>query len=472
MNICPENFRCDEAPIRIIGTECENAVQGITRDGEMVYPSHWLSMAAVNAIGILREGDFLNNGGKLYWDGWSFEYAGPESMGPKEAAIQDHAGIGLVASVLEASEQPNGGIYRLSGSFKQVITADGEVKTIASSQGYHENFLVPLWILQEKRELTAGLMGSHLSTRLWAMNGTVNQDGFILSQKVSGIGQAVVDEYGEHSKHGSKPMAGFVTDDPTTAGATELWTRFETRFADPGLYLPTTELSLATSSLALRLAEHSHRFDAKRLQAMLLSDPVGAAKKFACDLTLRATTETREGRMVTAMDVQEQLANLALDLSKDVGLPDDEFEAIERWLGMIDVMRGIHPDRGEYTSQACMSINFAARHNYLLKKCDGVELTTASDEVVSRNLQWDRILPRGVGQEYWGRIAERKGENNEPYNPPVPHTRALSRARAITEISTSDPNQHTYVNWSKVTTQNGTLTLEDPYSYDSLHLAA
>lgn len=456
--ITPELFFSEEPPQRIVGVECEYNIQAFDHEGSEVSLYRYIAENAIRAAGLRNIGQFLSNGAKLYVDVDHLEYCTPESLGPYQAAAADMAGIQVMKDIVERSEVEHRGIYRISGS-----TIDEEKKQTYTN-GVHENYMIPASIAYD--HVMTGLLSSHLGSRVWAMNGNVSANTYEFSQKINGIGGNPFEwEVQRQTTSGRKPMALLRTADDDTVGDNR-WMRAEVRFADPQQSYEGRKLSLASTSVVLHIAEQQkllQRAGLGNFDDIIIHNPVPRAKEFMKDLSLKGTAETLSGRKVTALDIGEQLALKALALSELILLPSDELDGAHNWIATIDALRRSNPAKAQYDPYLLQRFDIAAKH-HVLRRTGSFE---AGDAVAkARSLQWDRIIPRGIGMKYFDKISQTDTSAIEQLKTTAPKTRAKIRAEYITKHSDDDVKKS--VSWAYA--GRGTLvkSFSDPYGYKAI----
>lgn len=399
--ITPATFFSETPPERYIGTECEYNLQNYARDGSRIDLKNYITAAILSDAGLYRYGQFISNGARLYIDVGHLEYATPECLGPRQAAAADLAGILVMQKIISASKLPHKGLYRLTGSYlpKQGAPLSSVAMPEGNTSGYHENFLIPRSIGQDP--LIDRMLPSFLASRIWAMSGTLH-NSFVFSQKVWGIGgKPIARQIERRSGHGSKPMAMIPPEnnDEGTIGAKE-WARLEVRYADAGFSPKGRYLSLAATSLLLRMIEHVELVGMSKLATLQVERPKRAAITFASDLTLRKTVPMCDGRQLSALDIQESYAEAAIDLAEAIELPPSEQPAPHMWMEMCQAMRASRPDEGEY-GQLVREIDIAAKHFYLSQRHPQDALSYLNHDAMQRVLVWDRVLPDGGAIKWW-----------------------------------------------------------------------
>ncbi len=442
------DFYSEKPPPRIIGTESECSLQTKINSSKL---SGYISTEAIRKSGHYAVQTFLDNGFRVYVDVGFLEVDTPECLGPSQAAAADYAGILLLKSIVEHSDQEHHGLYRFTG------TQIGQEK---ETNGYHENFLIPSGVVNH--QLMDSVLVSHLTSRIWSFAGNV-QKSFSLSQKIGGIADPPLARQLERQTT-KKPMALLLAAniDGATIGKNPDWARVEVRFADTGFSRTNRFLSLATTSLVLRLIEHASLINKDRLENLSFIKPADTALIFSNDLTFNKTAQTQCGKNISALDYQILLATEAKSLADKIELPGDEIQAIDLWLDVCDRLKRVDLDSKKYAGLLTI-LDFAPRHRFLHKNFPEEIINSNNPDVVRANLIWDRLLPEGGAMRYWSTVGSQfiaeetvLGLLREP-----PQTRAHNRAMLIR----NNRGRIEFVNWSGVSTKTGYNRLNDPYDY-------
>lgn len=460
-NITPSLFMSETPPARTIGSECEYNLQNLDVDGNSIDLSKYIVPKAVEAAGLTRVGYFLSNGGKLYLDVGHIEYDTPECLGPKQAAAADLAGMVVMQHIINGSGQPHRGLYRLAGTYMAgKKDYQGSLVLDGRTSGYHENYLIPR--IMARDGMIDKLIPAHLVSRIWAMGGAIKVGGYEYSQKADGIGGPPITRVVERrTKHGSKPMAMIpsVASDEDTIGSPH-WSRLEVRFGDPTTSPTTRYLGFAATSLVLRMVEQQERIGTERLNKLELADPVLAAYLFSSDLSLNRTVETTQGSRLSLINIQEELATIAIELSNVIELPEDEKEAAHLWLNIVEQLKKSSPHEAKY-GELLKTTDVAAKHFYLMSKHTAEEISTNNNNVLNESLAWDRTLPEGGGMKWWRHFPSPiKQEDVDTLVSEAPPTRAAIRALLINDPAV----EITSMNWAQVEVKGrGKIKLRDPY---------
>lgn len=478
------------APERLIGLEVEYAVLvNGEREPEKLVNGEYIESAGLSQqFGTYPKPKNIGwqvwlgkGGGNIHTDVGHLEHCTYEMLGPRRATAADFGGMTVVSRLCDAYMRANPD--KKVKAFRRAGDTIGE-KT--ETNGLHVNLLIPRWVLDERAQLLVEKSSTHLATRSWAWSGTVGPDGFELSQKAAGIGSMVTTQSDTppRTTRGGKPM-GWVkipsNDSDILIG--EDWSRFEVRHDEAGFSHAARFLGIGALSLMLRLIEHQEKLKGK-LKDMALTDnillrPVAAAHAVSRDLTLRQPLQTCSGKTMTAIDIQEHDALMAMELSKEVELPSDELLACRMWLDICDRMRKADPSKRELDSIIDF-VDFAPKLLYVSKnharstKSDPVyfqpeEIQSNNIEVLFRNLIWDQFYPAGPGLALWQRLYERHRQAGDTEFDPIGNafiTRTLNtapvgtrggiRGRAIAE------GEATAVSWNELCTGSGEILLR-PY---------
>ncbi len=489
----PGDFLGDNPPQRVIGMECE-------------YPAHFWSEADKKIVthfkfnetikeilaekldiqscqaGSANKGFFLGNGGNLHLDVGFIEYCTPESLGPRQATAADQAGIVVMQRLVQAlndDERP-GYHQRHFGTFRRTGTMYGqslekkimhsfplvqqvpEREALGQTNGYHENYLLPSYLADPN--ITNQVIPTHLVTRLWAMSGMVGSS-YLLSQKAWGIGN--VHNGSERVTQGKKPMYRIV---PSVALDTDInpdrkWARLEVRYADNGSSRFARFLGVAATSLVLRMIEHPE-LTANKFEKLRLEDPLHAMKIVASDMSLTRNLQVADNKEMTALDIQEELATIALELSEKIKLPEDEMLAAYEWLKICDDLRLCDPKNFDY-EPVLDAVEWAAKYSALVRKLGAEAIHYGNKSAVGIDLAWDSIAPVGSGLRWWEKVNRRQLIVEDADIAALIHaapsgTRANIRAQKIKDGALQNAT------WSILTLRNraGYGHLPDPYASD------
>src|SRR5262249_39119885 len=105
-----------------------------------------------------------------------------------------------------------------------------------------------------------------------------------------------------------------------------------------------TWMKLGTMGILLRMIEDFYMRDLP-----LLSDPVAALKEVSRDVTCKAKILLRDGRAMSALDIQWQYCSLANKYLNEFGLSPEEDRLMEAW---IQALTDLESDPGKLGDRA------------------------------------------------------------------------------------------------------------------------
>lgn len=335
-------FAGPRPPERIIAAEAEDDVRRAGGGYSHMLPQLVIDATTARSAGISGfiskkwSEVWLVNGSRLYVDGFhddvehvsKLEYCTPELLGPKRFVGAVRASEKVIPKLVQAIPgQLNLHVMRRGGM------ANSKSQTVTSA--FHLNLSVTKELVEDPRAL---ILETHFATQVYAWAGMVGPEGYLLSQKASGIGKGIRYDKtveGDATRiEGQKPMALLLghgqdkdVNDPNSPFG-RLEDRTKERSTDWGTFM-----AAATTSLLLRVLEHPEFTDLnQRLQALALVDPVGVLHSASKDLSLRQTYELQDSRKMTAIQIQSQMAQIVRELASRIQLPADEQWAVDQWI--------------------------------------------------------------------------------------------------------------------------------------------
>jgi Pup amidohydrolase len=231
----------------------------------------------------------LTNGARLYVDHAHPEYSSPEVTGPRDAVVWDKAGERVMAEAATAAASiPQAGPIRL---YKNNTDNKG------ASYGTHENYLM-------RRDTPFAAIVRHLtpffvSRQVVCGSGRVGigQDGRDHGFQISQRADYFEVEVGLETTL-KRPIIN--TRDEPHADA-EKYRRLHVIIGDANLSEISTYLKMGTTALVIAMTE-----DAWLQDELTLLRPVSALHQVSHDPTLRTTVELRDGRRITALELQHE----------------------------------------------------------------------------------------------------------------------------------------------------------------------
>ncbi len=267
----------------------------------------------------------LTNGARLYVDHAHPEYSAPEVTGPRDAVLWDKAGERVMALAAERALAAPGGLpIRL---YKN--NTDGK----GASYGTHENYLMP-------RQTAFADIVRHLTPF------------FVSRQVVTGAGRVGIGQDGRYAGFQLSQRADFFEVEvglETTLKRPIINTRDEPH-ADPDRYRRlhviigdanlseiSTYLKVGTTALVLSMIEDGWLNDSG--VELSVDGPVSALRAVSHDPTLRHRVTLRDGRSMTALELQtayfEQARKHVEDRLGD-DADDQTRDVLDRWESVLD----------------------------------------------------------------------------------------------------------------------------------------
>jgi len=370
--------------------------------------------SAVNAI--------LPNGARLYVDHAHPEYSSPEVTSARDAVVWDRAGEEVMLAAMRALGR--------NPALPDVVLYKNNVDGKGATYGTHENYLVDRRV--PFAELASRLTPFLVTRPVLVGAGRVGigqrgeEDGFQISQRAD----YVEAEIGLETTL-RRPIVN--TRDEPHADPTR-WRRLHVIVGDANCLEVSTYLKLGTLSLVLWLCEQAHLAPSPaveaacaRLDALALVDPVREAHAVSHDTTLRHRLELRDGRRLTALEVQREYLEAVSSLGE--GADAESRDVLARWGSLLDRLAS------DPTSCA-REVEWLAKLRLLegLRRRDGLEWGSA--RLAAVDLQWSDLRPE---RSLYRRVREAgaverlvdPAEVESAVAEPPRDTRAYFRGRAV-----------------------------------------
>ncbi len=261
---------------------------------------------------------FLENGARLYLDVGSHpEYATPECDNPLDLVTHDKAGERILEGLQLSAEQrlAEEGIRGVVYLFKNNTDSAG------NSYGCHENYLTSR--RDDFAHYSEILIPYFVTRQIWAGAGKVFQTArgatYCLSQRAEHIWEGV-----SSATTRSRPIIN--TRDEPHADA-EKYRRLHVIVGDSNMSEYTTYLKIGATSIVLRMLEDPET----KMKDLTMENPIRAIREISHDLTCKRKVRLASGREMTALDVQSEYLERALEYRDRVGLDQYETKALEMW---------------------------------------------------------------------------------------------------------------------------------------------
>jgi proteasome accessory factor A len=296
----------EESPLR--------DARGFTYSGALYDPSEALADEDLGLANVI-----LTNGARLYVDHAHPEYSTPEVTNPRDAVLWDKAGERVMAEAARrAAKIPGSAPIHL---YKNNTDNKG------ASYGAHENYLM-------KRQTPFADIVQYLTPF------------FVTRQIVCGAGRVGIGQDGGQAGFQLSQRADFFevevglettlkrpiinTRDEPHADA-DKYRRLHVIIGDANLSEISTYLKLGTAALILEMIEE------KALGPDLaIADPVGELKNVSHDPSLTHRMKLRDGRRLTALDLQWAFFERARSFVDTRGGDEQTEDILTRWESVLD----------------------------------------------------------------------------------------------------------------------------------------
>lgn len=259
----------------------------------------------------------LRNGARYYVDHAHPEYSTPECSTPRELIAHDRAGERILERSLAEYQTTLGPSVRVA-IYKN--NSDGK----GNSYGTHENYLVDraLPFADLVRDFTPYLVTRQVFTGAGKVGSESDmapalRPRFQLSQRADFFEA----EVGLETTL-KRPIIN--TRDEPHADA-DRYRRLHVIIGDANLCEVATLLKIGTASLVLRMSEDAF------LPDLSLADPVAALKTISADPTCTAQVHLRDGRSLSAVQMQWEYLERAAKYVEQEGLAEGDREVLDRW---------------------------------------------------------------------------------------------------------------------------------------------
>jgi proteasome accessory factor PafA2 len=359
----------------------------------------------------------LSNGARFYNDHAHPEYSTPECTRLRQIVAQDKAGERILA---ECARRRN-----------QKLLPDHEVRLyknntdfVGHSYGCHDNYLMSRGVAWDR--IVAGIVPFLITRQIFAGAGKMGIEAesasgepgvFQISQRADFFSVLVsIDTMNR------RPLVN--TRDEPHADASR-YRRFHVILGDSNMSEWATAMKIGATSLVLDLIEHG------KAPQLEIAQPVDANKSISRDQTYDWIIELRDGRKISAIDVQRIYLWAASKI--DNGVNEDQQWVLREWENVLnDLDRDVMSTRDR--------VDWAAK-KFLLNALQAEEKLSWSDPwLQSVDLEYHNVdLERGLYYELVRQGAARGVVSEEDiktaiFSPPET-TRAFFRGRAVARFN-------------------------------------
>jgi len=380
----------------------------------------------------------LRNGGRLYVDGAHPEYSTPETTNARDLVLFEKAGERIFDQCREAA---NSKLPPPQQLFVYKNNTDGK----GNSYGYHENYLVarrvPFEMLVEG--LTTFLVSRIIfcgAGKVGVENGTDPCD-YQISQRADFFETLIgLDTMAK------RPIIN-TRDEPHADE--EKYRRLHVIVGDSNMSEVTTYLKVGTTAIVLAMVE-----DGFIRKDLALEDPVRAIKEISHDTTCRRKVRLKRGKEFSAVELQREYLELALEYYATAELSPQVSDLLERWQAVLDRL-------SEEPMQCARELDWVIKKeliaSYMAKKGLGFDDQRISMlDLQYHDLRMEKGLYYRLEQEgYVERILTDAEIREAMGNPPM-DTRAYFRGMCLKKFP-----DHIYgASWSSILLDTGEATVK------------
>jgi proteasome accessory factor A len=370
----------------------------------------------------------LTNGARLYVDHAHPEYSTPEVTNPRDVVLWDKAGERVMAEAARRAA-------RIPGT-QPIQLYKNNTDGKGASYGAHENYLM------DRRtpfiEIIRGLIPFFVTRQVFAGAGRVGigTEGRTQGFQISSRADFFEVEVGLETTL-KRPIIN--TRDEPHANPEE-YRRLHVIIGDANLAELSTYLKVGTTALVLAMIE------ARALtEDLSVEEPVAALQAISHDPSLTHVLRLRDGRRMTALDVQRAYLDQAAAFVERSGEPDAQTaDVLRRWAGVLDDL-GADPlrlaDRLDWPAKLRLLEGYRSR--------DGLGWGDSRLQLV--DLQYSDVRPdkglyhRLVARGSMQRLVTDEEVTRAVVNPPA-DTRAFFRGECLRRF----PAQVAAASWDSV----------------------
>jgi len=309
---------------RIFGLENEYGLISSSGGGRV-------NLSVESALGYLFEkvvsrqrgtNDFLRNGARLYQDtGCHPEYATPECDNALDLVTHDKAGERIIEELLLTAERK----LRDNGIYCDIFIFKNNTDSVGNTYGCHENYLVERGVNFHK--LAEQLIPFFVTRQVFAGAGKVLKtrlgNHYYISQRAQHIYQEI--------SGATTSSRGIINTRDEPHADEEKYRRLHVIVGDSNMSEVATYLKVGTTAIVLSMVE-----DGVFRKDVALEDPVRAIKEISHDTTCRRRVRLKRGKEFSAVELQREYLEAALEYYGGREMPREVGDLLERWGRVLD----------------------------------------------------------------------------------------------------------------------------------------
>lgn len=339
---------------RIFGLETEYGITCTLRGQRRLTPDEVARYLFRSVVAWGRSSNvFLENGGRLYLDVGSHpEFATPECDSIMDVVLYDRAGDLILNELVKNAEQRlhDEGIRGTIYLFKNNTDSAG------NSYGCHENFLVHR--SAEPDDYQSNFIPFLVTRQIYAGAGKILSTPkgplYALSQRAEHIWEDV-----SSATTRSRPIIN--TRDEPHADPDE-YRRLHVIVGDSNMSEYATFLKVGTAACMLRMLEDRPEL----FRDLTLENPIRAIREISSDISCRRLVRLKNGKEMSALDIQSYFLDLAIAFEKEHGFDELESSALREWIAVMEALEDdpmVLDDRIDWVIKYRLLDRYCARHN-------------------------------------------------------------------------------------------------------------
>ena len=389
---------------RIFGLENEYGVTCTLRGQRRLSPDEVARYLFRRVVSWGRSSNvFLENGARLYLDVGSHpEYATPECDSIADLVVHDKAGERILEGLVRSAEQR----LREEGIRGEVYLFKNNTDSAGNSYGCHENYLVERD--GDFAKFTDVLIPFLVTRQVYAGAGKVLQTahGRDVLRRASAPSTS-----GRASRARPRGPARSSTRGDEPHADAERFRRLHVIVGDSNMSEYTTFLKVGTMSIVLRMLEE----DSRPWRDLTLENPIRAIREISHDITCRRRVRLANGRELSAVEIQAEYLQRALQFAKRRGLSPLEEQALSMWE---HVMTHLENDPLKLSTEVDWVIKYhlieayRERHDLPLTHPRVALLDLAYHDVTPPRSLYYLLERRGAGRPHRDRQGDRRGDHH------------------------------------------------------------
>ncbi len=303
---------------RIFGIENEYGVTCVLRGQRRLSPDEVARYLFRRVVSWGRSSNvFLENGARLYLDVGSHpEYATPECDSLLSVVAHDKAGERILEGLVESAED------RLAeeGIRGEIYLFKNNTDSAGNSYGCHENYLVSRH--GDFQKMVDTLIPFFVTRQIFSGAGKLLQTTkgpvYSMAQRAEHIWEGV-----SSATTRSRPIIN--TRDEPHADA-EKYRRLHVIAGDSNMSEYVNYVKIGTTAALLQMIEDNVVF-----RDVSLENPIRSIREISHDITCRRRVRLRNGRELSALDIQWEYLDRTLRYARTTGFPPEVQKAVEMW---------------------------------------------------------------------------------------------------------------------------------------------